>query len=76
MCRSIKRLREQGEVAGPEEIEAAALQFVRKISGMRTPTSRHEEAFKEAVEEVTATSSRLLTTIDSNMKHGRKAPPG
>jgi hypothetical protein len=76
MCRSIKRLREQGEVAGPEEIEAAALQFVRKISGMRTPTTRHEQAFKEAVAQVTATSSRLLTAIDSNMKHGRKAASG
>jgi hypothetical protein len=60
MCRSIKTLRSGATAATPEEIEAAALQFVRKISGFRKPTSRHEEAFDAAVAEITAASERLL----------------
>ena len=45
MCRSIVRLRDHDDIATDEEIRAAALQFVRKISGYRTPSQRNEEAF-------------------------------
>jgi hypothetical protein len=63
MCRSIKVLREGKVAAAPEEIEAAALQFVRKISGFRQPSARNAEAFQRAVDEVSEASSRLLATI-------------
>jgi len=63
MCRSIKRLREGAEVAPSEEIREAALQYVRKVSGFRVPSSRHREAFERAVEEVAAASSELLDAV-------------
>ena len=62
MCRSIKTLRTQEEVT-PEEVRAAALQFVRKISGFRQPSKANQEAFERAVEEITATSDRLLSAV-------------
>ena len=49
MCRSIKVLRDYDEPATPEEIEAAALQFVRKISGFRKPSKANQGAFDAAV---------------------------
>src|SRR2546426_594276 len=52
MCRSIKRLREGSEVAPPDEVREAALQFVRKVSGFRQPSARHRDAFDRAVDEV------------------------
>ena len=70
MCRSIKRLREphgQG-YASEEEIREAARQFVRKVSGFGTPSSRHVEAFEAAVDEVTDSSRRLLETIDATLR--------
>ena len=60
MCRSIKRLRQAEAVAAPEEIEAAALQYVRKISGYRQPSKVNAEAFDDAVREVTEASRLLL----------------
>jgi hypothetical protein len=63
MCRSIKRLREGTVRASEEEIRAAALQFVRKVSGFREPSRRNEEAFDRAVEEVAAASGRLLQDV-------------
>jgi hypothetical protein len=68
MCRSIKTLRSGATPATPEEIEAAALQFVRKISGFRKPTQKHDEAFWKAVQEITGSSERLLETISSNLE--------
>ncbi len=65
MCRSIKRLRQAEGVAGPEEIEVAALQFVRKISGYRKPSRVNTAAFDEAVREVAAASERLLGRLRS-----------
>lgn len=62
MCRSIKTLRTQ-ETVTPDEVHAAALQFVRKISGFRQPSKRNQEAFDRAVEEITATSDRLLAAV-------------
>ncbi len=66
MCRSIKTLR--GTPATDEEIRAAALQFVRKVSGYRHPSRANEEAFMGAVDEIAATSKRLLGALVSNRR--------
>jgi hypothetical protein len=63
MCRSIKTLRQGSETAGEEEIRAAALQFVRKVSGFRQPSRRNAEAFEAAVDDVAAASKRLLEAV-------------
>jgi hypothetical protein len=63
VCRSIKTLRTPGGHAGEEEIRAAALQFVRKVSGYRTPSPANEAAFNDAVDAVTVASTRLLQTL-------------
>lgn len=68
MCRSIKKLRNQEPAATPEEIEAAALQFVRKVSGYRVPAKKNEDVFNEAVAEVTAATRRLLAAIENPPK--------
>ena len=60
MCRSIKTLRRADDPATEEEIRAAALQFVRKVSGYRVPAARNADAFDAAVDEITAASQRLL----------------
>ncbi|MEX1253848.1 MAG: DUF2277 domain-containing protein [Dehalococcoidia bacterium] len=60
MCRSIKQLRRADEVAGDDEVAAAALQFVRKISGYRQPSRANTDAFDRAVDEISETSRRLL----------------
>lgn len=59
MCRSIKTLRGTSP-ASEEEVRAAALQFVRKISGFRAPAPANAQAFDAAVEEIAASSERLL----------------
>ena len=64
MCRSIKRLREGATPAPDSEIEAAALQFVRKISGFTKPAAHNEEVFAEAVAEIAASSQRLLDGLE------------
>ncbi len=63
MCRSIKTLRRPDEPATQEEIRAAALQFVRKVSGYRQPSKRNAEAFDRCVDEVTVASRRLLDAV-------------
>ena len=68
MCRSIKVLRRPGQPATPEESQAAALQFVRKISGYRKPSQRNQEAFDRAVAEVAEASRRLLDAIGSDAR--------
>lgn len=65
MCRSIKTLRRADQPATDEEIAAAALQFVRKVSGYRVPSQRNRGAFDEAVVEVAGASRRLLDTLAS-----------
>src|SRR5690606_23498395 len=60
MCRSIVQLRRADAPATDEEVEAAALQFVRKISGYRKPSKANEPAFNAAVDEIAAASRRLL----------------
>ena len=60
MCRSIKTLRRKDDEATDEEIHAAALQFVRKVSGYRQPSKANAEAFDAAVDEIARTSRKLL----------------
>ena len=67
MCRSIKTLRHADVIATDVEIRAAALQFVRKVSGFRAPTSKHQAAFELAVDEIASSSQRLLDTIAENL---------
>ena len=63
MCRSIKTLRSAEIPATEEEIRAAALQFVRKVSGYRKPSKVNEAAFEKAVEEVTEATEKLLKNL-------------
>jgi len=56
-------LRQQGRPAAPEELNAAALQFVRKISGYHRPSQANQEAFNLAIEEIAASSKRLLDSV-------------
>ena len=63
MCRSIKTLRQPEGRVSDEEIEAAALQFVRKISGFRQPSRANQEVFDRAVAEVTEASRKLLEDL-------------
>lgn len=65
MCRNIKILFHFDPPVTDEEIRAAALQFVRKISGFNKPSKANEAAFAAAVDEVAAASSRLLGTLES-----------
>ena len=61
MCRSIKQLR--GQEPTPEEVEAAALQFVRKVSGYRKPSQANTVAFEAAVGEISEATERLLGSL-------------
>ena len=63
MCRSIKKLRRPGEPATDEEVHAAALQYVRKISGYRAPSRANEQSFNDAVTEIALASKELLATL-------------
>jgi hypothetical protein len=69
MCRNIKMLFNFDPPVTDEEIRAASLQFVRKISGFNKPSKANEEAFLRAVEEVAAVSGRLLASLATS------APP-
>jgi hypothetical protein len=63
VCRNIRTLHNFEPPATDEEVEAAALQYVRKISGTNKPSKANEAAFERAVDEVTAASSRLLAAL-------------
>ncbi|MFL6181979.1 MAG: DUF2277 domain-containing protein [Actinomycetes bacterium] len=64
MCRSIKTLRPPfTEEVTPQDVRAAALQYVRKVSGFRAPASHNEEAFNRAVDDIAAATSSLLETL-------------
>jgi hypothetical protein len=63
MCRSIKQLRNTETPATEEEIRAAALQFVRKVSGYREPSRVNEKAFERAVEEISQATQNLLESL-------------
>jgi hypothetical protein len=69
MCRNIKPLFNFEPPATDEEIHAASLQFVRKVSGFNKPSKANEAAFLAAVEAITAISSNLLNSLETN------APP-
>jgi hypothetical protein len=63
MCRNIRVLHHFEPPSSPEEVRAAALQFVRKVSGLNKPTAADEAAFQRAIDEVTSTTERLLTAL-------------
>jgi hypothetical protein len=63
MCRSIKTLRGAEPPPSGDDVHAAALQYVRKLSGYRQPSAANREAFEAAVEEVAAATSRLLSGL-------------
>jgi hypothetical protein len=69
MCRNIKMLFNFDPPVTPEEIRAASLQFVRKVSGFTKPSKANEPAFDRAVAEIAAVSASLLTSLETN------APP-
>jgi hypothetical protein len=69
MCRSIHTLYNVEPPITDEEIHAASLQYVRKISGFNRPSKANEAAFKTAVEEVAAVSARLLANLETNASH-------
>jgi hypothetical protein len=70
MCRSIKTLRRPETAATTGEIEAAARQFVRKVSGFRQPSNRNAEAFETAIEDVAATAAALLQSLGVDVEAG------
>ncbi len=63
MCRNIRQLHNFEPAASSEEVRAAALQYVRKISGSTRPSQANQHAFDHAVEEVAAASQRLLDSL-------------
>jgi hypothetical protein len=65
MCRNIRTLYNFEPVATDEEIRAASLQFVRKISGFNKPSKANEAAFVAAIDEVSAASKRLLESLET-----------
>jgi hypothetical protein len=69
MCRNIKILFNFDPPVTDEEIRAASLQFLRKVSGFKKPSKANEPAFLSAVDEVAAVSARLLSSLETN------APP-
>jgi len=69
MCRNIKMLFNFEPPVTGDEVRAASLQFVRKISGFNKPSKANEAAFNQAIEEIAAASQRLLSRLETN------APP-
>jgi len=68
MCRNIKTLFNFDPPVTPEEVRAAALQFVRKISGFHQPSQANGAAFEAAVDEIAAISSRLLRSLETSAR--------
>ena len=69
MCRNIKMLFNFDPPVTPDEVHAASLQFVRKISGFNKPSKANEAAFQSAIHEIAAVSSKLLRSLETT------APP-
>ena len=69
MCRNIKTLYNFEPPVTPEEVRAASLQFVRKITGFNKPSKANEAAFLAAIDEIAASSTRLLRSLETT------APP-
>ena len=69
MCRNIKTLYNFEPATTDDEIRAAAIQFVRKVSGFNKPSAANQEAFETAIDEITSASQKLLASLVTN------APP-
>lgn len=69
MCRNIKTLFNFDPPATDEEIEAASLQFVRKLSGFTKPSQANEAVFNQAVEETAVVAKKLLNSLVTNAEH-------
>lgn len=65
MCRSIKKLRRVDQPATNQEMQEAALQFVRKVSGYRVPSRINQPAFDQAIAEITASTKKLLSHLET-----------
>ncbi|EGD55951.1 DUF2277 domain-containing protein [Gordonia neofelifaecis] len=75
MCRNITELRGLEPAATDEEIEAAALQYVRKVSGIRKVTDANREAIEKAVAAVTAATTELLDALPARRQPPQTVPP-
>jgi hypothetical protein len=75
MCRNITELRGLQPAATAEEIAAAARQYVRKVSGVTHPSAANAEAFEDAVAEVTAATTRLLSNLPPRRQPPKTVPP-
>jgi hypothetical protein len=75
MCRNITELRGLQPAATDEEIEAAARQYIRKVSGITRPSAANVDAFEAAVAEVTATTTRLLSELPPRKRPPKAVPP-
>jgi hypothetical protein len=75
MCRSIRTLRDSEFPATTGEIEAAARQYVRKVSGFRAPSARNAAAFDAAIAEIAAASERLLVAVGGDVEPGPDRHP-
>ena len=69
MCRSIRRLYNSDPPSTPAEVQAAAQQYVRKVSGFRKPSARNQAAFQQAVDDIVAATAALLDSLQTH------APP-
>jgi hypothetical protein len=75
MCRNITTLRGLEPTATPQEIEAAARQYVRKVSGVQKPSPATDEAFELAVAQVTAATTVLLDALPPRRQPPKTVPP-
>ncbi|MBN9635917.1 MAG: DUF2277 family protein [Actinobacteria bacterium] len=75
MCRNITELRGLEPAATAEEIEAAARQYLRKVSGITRPTAANVDAFEAAVAEVTAVTESLLNQLPARRQPPKTVPP-
>ena len=75
MCRNITELRGLQPAATDQEIEAAARQYVRKVSGVTRPSPANADAFETAVAEVAATTARLLVALPPRKQPPKTLPP-
>ncbi|MBS1693901.1 MAG: DUF2277 domain-containing protein [Actinobacteria bacterium] len=75
MCRNITELRGLEPAATADEVEAAARQYVRKVSGITRPSGANTDAFEVAVAEVTASTQRLLAGLPPRRQPPKSVPP-
>lgn len=75
VCRNITTLRGLQPQASAEEIESAARQYVRKVSGVQTTSARTQEAFERAVQAVTEATAELLANLPPRQQPPRSLPP-